>query len=125
MTTWRGMTIEDMFVNHQGRRLNWNRRLLWPLVGVRGRWRLWAKLDLKRGSMKKLRETTAEDLATIQTAVRGLKAIRTALRKRGAKRPAIYVQRAIKSVQGEERHALRAPGQQQGNMRLLPPCQHG
>jgi len=57
--------------------------------------------------MKKRRETTPEDLKTIQTAIKGLKAIRTALRKLGANRSASYVQRAIKSVQGAERHAIR------------------
>lgn len=55
---------------------------------------------------KTVRPTTPEDLATIQTAIRGLKAIRSALRKIGARRAALYVQRGIKSVQGAERHAI-------------------
>lgn len=57
---------------------------------------------------RKLRTTTEEDRGHIERAIAHLRAARADLRDAGCKAAANYVQRALKSAEGAERHALRA-----------------
>jgi len=58
----------------------------------------------------KLRQGTWEDVLTIRQQLKALRRVRAELRRLGAKNAAQYVGRAIKSVEGAERHALRCCG---------------
>lgn len=49
----------------------------------------------------------ADRLATIRASIADLRRIRTTLRAAGAENAANAVQRALKSVEGAERHAMR------------------
>lgn len=55
-----------------------------------------------------LRIVTPEDLNHVRFAVDKLKEVRDTLKKGGAKRAALYVSSALKSVEGAARHAERA-----------------
>lgn len=55
-----------------------------------------------------LRHITPEDQSRIKISIGLLKEIRDTLKKGGAKRAALYVSRALKSVEGAARHAERA-----------------
>ncbi len=55
-----------------------------------------------------LRIVTPEDQSHIKHSIDDLKRIRDTLKKGGAKRAALYVSRALKSVEGAARHAERA-----------------
>jgi len=61
----------------------------------------------------KLRQGTQQDVLTIRKQLVALRRVRGELRRLGARNAAQYVARAIKSVEGAERHALRClpPGE--------------
>ena len=54
-----------------------------------------------------IRKGTFQDVETIQKQLVSLRRVRAELRRVGARNAAQYVARAIKSVEGAERHALR------------------
>ena len=56
----------------------------------------------------KLRTATAADLGKIQAAIKTLRTVRDELKSAGCRQSARYVARALKSVEGAERHAMRA-----------------
>lgn len=60
----------------------------------------------RRGIRQRNRPVTASDLAAIRSAVLDLKSARAALVRAGAHHAADAVRRALKAVEGAERHAL-------------------
>ena len=57
-----------------------------------------------------VRETTVTDLENIRHAAALMRTARKHLRAAGAKKSAQYVARALKSVEGAERHAYNVTG---------------
>jgi hypothetical protein len=56
----------------------------------------------------KMRTASEADLAKIQTAIETLRAVRDELKSAGCRQSARYVAKALKSVEGANRHAMRA-----------------